>query len=86
MKIFSSLPAVETARKPLTLGTLINYPHNKTIVNFECMAHLYKAVKTITRRCYFIYTNDSWGGGASPAIKASVINIVVYRQQCLKKR
>lgn len=84
IKSSSSLQAVETGKETINSWNTDKLPHNKTIVNFDCMAHLYKAVKTITRRCYFIYTNDSWRG-ASPAIKASVINMVVYRQRCLKK-
>lgn len=63
MKISSALQAVETGKETINSWNTDKCPHNKTIVNSECMAHLYKVVKTITRRCYFIYTNDSWTGG-----------------------
>lgn len=33
----SFIKLLRQARKPLTLGTLINYPHDKTIVNFDGM-------------------------------------------------
>lgn len=70
MKISGALQAVETGKETINSWNTDKYPHNKTIVNFECMAHLYQVVKTITWRCYFIYTNDSWrGGGGGGALQ-----------------